>query len=189
MKQLKNIILEKLVYHQQVDEKLIINKDTKEKILDLNSLKKITYEDFARKYNQLDIDKDNFTKKSYILKVPRNIDREVYDTISHYAFVKDKEPKQELYRELNEFLKTKLGDKYIVDITNGYMHELKIRLINKETNKQEIIIIFSNVYSPELELYINDINKINDKEILSQGYSVIDYLLTKYIIKLRNENN
>ena len=176
MKQLKNIILEKLV----------ITKDTKEKILDLNSLKKITYEDFARKYNQLDIEKNNFTKKSYILKVPRNIDREVHDAINHYAFVQDKDPKQELYRELNEFLKTKLGDKYTVDITNGYMAELKIKLYDHKTKEYPVIITFSHVYEDELEIYFND---PNNKELLSQGYSVIDYLLTKYIIKLRNENN
>lgn len=179
MKNLKEII----------NEKLLFNKHTKEKLLDLNSVKKITEDEFIKKYHQLHIEKNNFTKKSYILKVNRDESRELYDSISHYAYVKDKEPKQELYRELGNFLKTKLGDKYTIDITNGYMHELKISLINKETNKQEIIISFAIVYNynnPELELYINDINKINDKEILSQGYSVIDYLLTKYIIELRN---
>ena len=174
MKNLKEII----------NEKLIFNKHTKRKNLDLNSLKKITYEDFIKKYHQIHIEKNDFTKKSYVLKVPRNIDREVYDAINHYAFVEDKESKQELYRELNEFLKTKLGNKYTVDITNGYMHELKIRLYDCKTKEYPVSIIFSHVYGDDLEIYFDD---PNNKELLSQGYSVIDYLLTKYIIKLRND--
>lgn len=40
MKNLKETILEKLVYHQQVDEKLIITKDTKEKQISDEELEK-----------------------------------------------------------------------------------------------------------------------------------------------------
>lgn len=166
MKNLLSIISENL-YHQQVDEKLIITKDTKEKksnkhvywaalfnvfcLLDMNNTYMQKFRDSTNDkgdvyYCGLILDHDQLTSDKNRTFFKNNYARA--NQISHEGLISNQEIKKSISKHINEDVK----NLWMFEIIN-FSKEL-IYTIQIETNKHYILYIISNNE--------NDIEKINE---------------------------